>query len=417
MDTTTTTTIPMIRRILLNFITLLFFGFALSISLIEISKFLLICGWIIWLLIEKPHKLLIGWTEKAFFAFCFWMLLSIIFNFSQPVVKRIAVYLSQLLLFVVASMLFRYPEFRNRLKYGAVAVVIAAVYSLLQYLFGWNLTLFGLVKVPVSGKGSRVSGGFIYPNYNAQVLSSLFFYIFIWIQKRKQVLLIIVSILITMAAVVVTGTRSALAGVAVGLLILIISLKKLRKYTIVIAVFALLLVLVFPGQQGKRMRSVFNFNSRAYQLRGVIFHAGLLMAADHPLVGVGPGGFAESYRKTYLKIASVGHVIDEGEKLDLKRHFHSHNNFINVAASMGIPGLLLLLTFLFLLFRKNIRNIRMEIKNSIPFYRNIPLILFAVMVSLLVQGMLDFTLFGAVGGNIFWFAAGAANAEPAEIPL
>lgn len=73
--------------------------------------------------------------------------------------------------------------------------------------------------------------------------------------------------------------------------------------------------------------------------------AGLHMFLDHPLLGVGMGNYPDAYSQYYVTIFvnSLG---------------HAHNYYINIAAEMGIIGLVVYLLFLLAIFTAGARSYR-----------------------------------------------------------
>jgi O-antigen ligase len=132
------------------------------------------------------------------------------------------------------------------------------------------------------------------------------------------------------------GSRTAFA--CVGLVILIGGLRRMRGRTVrqngpILAMLVALAVLVaavwqvYPHYRNDRPM-------RAIATRTAFATAGLKMAADYPIFGVGLGRFQErspGYTPPLLGVTS-------GE--------NAHNQFIQVLAELGVPGLVLIVALL-----------------------------------------------------------------------
>lgn len=75
----------------------------------------------------------------------------------------------------------------------------------------------------------------------------------------------------------------------------------------------------------------------------------LLMIRDHPVLGVGPGNF----RAEYVHYKSLAH---KGRAVAAPVTEHPHNEWLNVGASLGIPGVLLWIVLGFPLIRPPPKN-------------------------------------------------------------
>ena len=93
---------------------------------------------------------------------------------------------------------------------------------------------------------------------------------------------------------------------------------------IVVAVFSL------PAFQERYTKNLLrDFNTEQEEGRVFIWSKSLQIVADHPLFGVGQGGFSRAY-KTYLR-----------EDIPWWRVYpHAHNDYLQIAAISGIPGLI-----------------------------------------------------------------------------
>ncbi|HEX6183246.1 MAG TPA: O-antigen ligase family protein [Pyrinomonadaceae bacterium] len=106
----------------------------------------------------------------------------------------------------------------------------------------------------------------------------------------------------------------------------------------------------------------------------------------HPLAGVGLGGYWVAIRSTHT---GSGELVPR----------QAHNDYLELLASSGVVGALLLLTFLFLL----VRLARERLRGGTPFTRAVCLGALAGLFGAAVHSLVDFGLH--VTANAFVFAA------------
>ncbi len=407
-----------IEKYILFSLHLFFIAVVFSISLIEISKGLLFLTTGVWVYKNRKNLPKPGLLEYSLFSFLFLMLLSTMVNFSAVMFKRYIVYLFQILLFFIGIYVFRYRKFFVVIKTAVIAASIAGLYSFVQYAFGWNIPSTSLIRIPQVAKGARAVGTTDYPVHNAFGLGSMLLYVsYILNGKNLNRILFLVSFLLVTAGLFATGTRSVFVGVLISFTILSCVIFNWKKVIPVLLILGVLSYLFFPGMIGNRIRSITDFKSDDFMLRKVIMTSGLMIAYDYPVFGVGPDGFFKHYTKKY-KVAAIkqSSFSDKKKKMmlnfsDLNRHFHCHNIYIGTMASFGIPGFLSFMFFIFLFFKKSIKNFRKNISSGIKMYNNIQVLSFLISLALLLQGILDYSVFGPISGSIFWLAAGISCAD------
>ena len=315
-----------------------------------------------------------------------WVLFSALVSFSSSVLHRLPHIFSQLLLLPAGFLVFRFTGRRLFFRMMLAAAGAAALAGIFYFLL-------------LNNSAARAAGFLGHPNHFAQMLSSLVFCMpaVLSDSDRKWRLVALCSGLLIAVALVATGTRAAWLGAAAGGFVVLFFYFSIRRILYFSAIFVLLLAVIsgvlFPG----RISQAVNPGSRDWRLRAVIYRCAWKAASDRPFTGCGPGRFAEIYRKRYLEADSGFARMDRAGKSDLKTHFHAHNNFLHLAAVSGFPALLFLLLFLFFTARDVYRAGRRN--RAAVFFILPPAVLF-------VQGVFDFTLFGAVSGNILWFFLG-----------
>lgn len=124
--------------------------------------------------------------------------------------------------------------------------------------------------------------------------------------------------------------------------------------------------------------------------RGYIWKAAVKIIAQRPVLGGGPGSFFslfKPYNEGYNDLSQYGVAVD-----------FAHNDFLNIAACTGLPGLGLYLAFLVSLAVRCVRALR-----RCPAM----LILLAGLLGYLVYSFFVFSI--AIVSPLFWVLAGVAD--------
>ena len=143
-------------------------------------------------------------------------------------------------------------------------------------------------------------------------------------------------------------SRGALLSVAVTIFLLA---TFRHRFSGVIFLVALTLAILFPLPQGSLMqRFLKRSDPFAYQ-RFDIWKSSARMVSDHPILGVGLGMF--SYYGTAYNFPVEHQVARYGKRLNL-----AHNDLLQIAAELGIVGLLLVVGGMIYLGMLSFRHLR-----------------------------------------------------------
>ncbi len=134
-----------------------------------------------------------------------------------------------------------------------------------------------------------------------------------------------------------------LAGPAMALVLLFGGSWLLRKegrsrrpLWILLAIALLAIVAITPFLGAERFQRLFDFGQGTGFLRLQLWRSAMQMGFDHPLLGVGPDNFLYAYRSAYM-------LPTAWQEPNLN---HPHNLLLDWWTRLGIPGLLLGLTWL-----------------------------------------------------------------------
>ncbi len=219
------------------------------------------------------------------------------------------------------------------------------------------------------------------------------------------------------AAVYLSQTRNALLGATAGLFTMLLLLRRFRSVTLLTA-FLAAGYLLSPVAIQERIRSGFNLNDPNTRNRVELFQTAIRLIRDHPWLGVGPknvGIEALRYRGT--------------DEFPDWMYQHMHNNFLQIAAERGIPGLLLWLWLMLRLGGDALRGFRwssgMCTANISPAdardARAFSVAALGAWVALLVAGLFEYNFGDSEVLTLFLFIlstpyASAAFAAPQPAP-
>jgi len=172
---------------------------------------------------------------------------------------------------------------------------------------------------------------------------------------------------ITSVAFLMAASRGGFVGLAIGLLFLMLrSGKGVRALVLIGLVIAPLLVLV-PNTSVQRILNPGHGDQEAVDARHTTWLAGLRMIEAHPIAGVGLNQFRRlvlSYETNDKPVQSL-----------------AHNTYIEVAAELGIPGLVAYLALIWSGFRALSRAARPETQ---PMLREVAIGFQAAMIAAVV---------------------------------
>jgi O-antigen ligase len=223
--------------------------------------------------------------------------------------------------------------------YGARSLLPACIVVISMGL------LESVVSIAQWGMGVyRVRGTFFNPNMSAgYIAATVILAVSLLVSGKGQLrrpaarLALAAYCAAGLTAMVMSGSRGALAAFAVGLFVVLWLRYRFVAAGVVFAV--ILLMVVVPNPVKKRLFSKEPF---AYSRTG-IWTASVRMAGDHP-AGVGLGNFKYIYPRYAFPVDDM--IIRYGKEART-----AHNEYLQFAAEMGIPGIAAMLALLYALLR------------------------------------------------------------------
>lgn len=144
-------------------------------------------------------------------------------------------------------------------------------------------------------------------------------------------------LLLTLVAVTLGASRGGFIGLVVAFVYVLARTRRRVRNLVAVCAFLVPTSLLLPSSPVQRFLHPDYGDQLAVKAREVAWEAGLRMIEAHPLVGVGLG----NYKPLMSRYADPGANVETV----------AHNTYVEIAAEMGLPSLLLFLGILFSSFR------------------------------------------------------------------
>jgi putative inorganic carbon (hco3(-)) transporter len=315
---------------------------------------------------------------------------------------------------------------RKQFFVGALVALgtFEAFYGLAQYLSGWQQIFTYVKKFDLE----EATGTYINRNHYAGFLEmilpfSLVFVIYEYAKLRgdrgskvglksliaksaaqRLVLSLAVSVVIC-AALIFSRSRMGILAAASSVLVIfaLIAISRFhgRMGSLLAATFILLTVCmavwIGPGPIVSRFQTVSEEYSLGGQSRISMWRDALPLIKHHPWLGTGLGTFPIAY--TSGQTAFLSQFVN-----------HAHNDYVEVAADLGIPGALILFASIIFIL---IRAIRSFLSGERTFERIVALGCVGGIVAILLHSFADFNLYIPANAVLFSAILGLAVSVPA----
>ncbi len=198
------------------------------------------------------------------------------------------------------------------------------------------------------------------------------------------------ALLLAVVTLALTQSRGGILGTVAGLLV--VAVWRERKFVWVIGAGALALIaLIALGYGGALLDFVLRMDARSATLasRLEVWQRGLMMVRDFPYTGIGIG--------TYNAIAHLMYPFFIAAPDELVPH--AHNQFLQVAVDLGIPGLI---AYVGLLVAFGVSAVRAYRANRDASTRALIVGLVAGMFAHHIFGLTDAFILGTKPGIVMW---------------
>jgi O-antigen ligase len=223
-----------------------------------------------------------------------------------------------------------------------ITCALSAIVAIMQHYSFLGMPVIELFPSAVwSGRISGLSESPVDLAYNLPIviMPMVAIYLLKGVSSRYRKLLIVLILVITVA-LFFTYTRSGMYSLAPGLLAIVLFMKERSKKELLLVVLILVAGFIYYAdiKSNRYSQGVIEDQSAAGRL--VLWQAGLNIALDNPLLGIGYSGFEEISQEyasdidpTLMATQDAGEVLGEAP----------HNDFLRVWLSFGTPAFLIFL--------------------------------------------------------------------------
>lgn len=275
-------------------------------------------------------------------------------------------------------------------------VVFAAVDGLWQFYLGQDFVHGIAVHYNIGLR--RASASFPDPNVFGVYMSALIPLVLgltlLYFKGKQRVFMILPVVLGLLGAFLTFARGTGLAIFVTTLFLCILS----RKKWLIIGLVAILVIFPFVMPKNiKQWAKDVNYNPIVFMLnydRLSIYRNTFNMIKHHPIVGVG----VNTYIKNYAK-----YKFPEKDYEQTGDSIYAHNSFMQLTAELGLLGLASFLWFLFEVFKLGINTYR-KLKDD--YLKAIVLSVIACMISFLINGLTETSLYYPRVVMVFWYLIG-----------
>jgi len=381
---------------------IVFLPFSISISPAPMNVFMgfLIVGFLAKKLLKKKI-IFINTAINTPLALLFLVTCLSVFNsisFSETFRAGIVRLIDYILVFFAVSSEIRDQKHIRRIIFlTAAGLTLASFDTIWQVITGHDFIRgyepvinIGLVRATASFKDSNTLG--IYLSGLAPLVFGLAIY---HLKGLKRMALFFISLLI-LTGIVLTYSRPTLLAIYIALFFFAL-IKKDKVLLALLLILTLVSPFILPRSVKDWARQV-NYNPLRFMCnddRIAVYRNALNMIKAHPVIGVGAGAFMKSYKK-YKEFPEYRNVVTLDE-------MKAHNNFLHMAAEIGLVGFGIFVWMLYKLFMECINTYR---HLDDKFFKVILLSLSASLISFLINGLTESSLYYSRVAIIFWYLVG-----------
>lgn len=259
--------------------------------------------------------------------------------------RDLAIHLVSLsFVFVITNTIKDKEDLNILLTTMVFTAVLVSLYGLYQYKVGVEMEDKWLDVSNNSGITTRVFSVFGNPNILAEylIMTTPISIALFWETKEmhKKFIFLLTSLLL-MGTLVLTFSRGGWVGFAFGILVFVLLVEK--RLLLLLIPLGLGAMRFLPPTVVNRILSIGNFADSSNNYRIKIWKITLDIIKDHKIAGVGFGyiPFKQTF-ESYIRTMPA---------------YHAHNTYLETMAEMGIPGLIVLIVFMFILYKYSIKTL------------------------------------------------------------
>lgn len=313
--------------------------------------------------------------------------------------KPMLVYVAFMLGYFLVVELIRSREWLIRCVVGIMSsCTVVALYGLFQNFFGTGDTTWQDEDMFSSIKG-RVVSTFENPNVLAEYLIMvipLMLAVFLIAKKPKEKLFSLFCMAMSGGCLIYTWSRGAWLGFMISIMIFMLMYSK---KTMTAMLFGLLgvpfLPFVLPQTIIQRFTSIGDLGDSSTSYRVYIWKGVVSMLKDYFVSGIGIGN--DSFKLIYPAYALSG----------IESAPHSHNLYLQITVELGIFGIIVFLSLLFI-WVQSCFTLHVNEKRKTKFLNSA---VFCGLLAVLAQGMTDYIWYNYRVFLMFWMMFGLCAAS------
>jgi len=299
--------------------------------------------------------------------------------------------------FIIIEELRERRQIRNiifSMVFGIILVCFDEIWQICtnsDFIRGYKTIVnIGLVRATASFKDANTLG--IYLSAITPLILGLFFYYF---KNKRKIIMSLVGF-IALIGIILTYSRPTLLAIYIASLFLAI-VKKDKVLIAFLIIFTLISPFLLPRSVKDWARQV-NYNPLRFMCnddRIAIYRNSFNMIRHNPLLGVGAN--------TYMKNYKIYKESPEYRNMVTSDYLYAHNNFLHMAAEIGLIGLGIFIWLLYKLFKASM-NIYKRLDDY--FLKIVSLSLSACLIAFLINGLTESSLYSSRVAMIFWYLIG-----------
>lgn len=298
-----------------------------------------------------------------------------------------------LLYYLVVNHVHSLSQLKRLVLVMLTSALVVTLYGFYQYLYGVDISALEWVDgEQFPDLKLRVFSTLENPNLLAGflvVMMALATGLGLSVNEVKLRLPLLGFVLLLGGCLILTYSRGA--WLSAGAVIIICGFVYNRKFLWLLLVLPLL-ALAAHDSVLERFMSILNPTDTSATLRLALWESTLAMISDQPWLGIGWGAYWLVYPEYDF------FVQDPNTKI-----FHAHNMYLNIAAEIGIPGLL---TFLAILYGHMRLALTVLTTTASTWLTGLMLGVIGAFLSLVVSGFTDYIMFNIQLSMLFWLLSG-----------
>lgn len=306
--------------------------------------------------------------------------------------RDLAIHLSAIgFIFVLINSIDSKKDFNMLIVIFVLSATLISIYGIYQFVADTIEMDRGWVDIATNKDiRTRVYSVFGNPNILAEYLIMIIpipLSLFLLSDKRyKKLTFLSISLILTLA-LIMTMSRGGWLGFAFGIFVFLLFIEK--RLLLLAIPLGIVVMSFLPSSVINRFFTIFDLTDTSNNYRIRLWDLVLKLTRDNRLVGFGFG---------HLPFKSV---IDQHIKSIAP--YHSHNTVLQTIAEMGIVGLIIFMSLVFILFKYAIKKLA---KGEDKYIRIMSIGILSGLSALLIHGLVENILYMPRIITTFWLLVG-----------